>query len=127
MKVVTHTLVLLDIHFEGDNACSSKSRISASEVFSALIQIFLPNTNAVLTESHTRTTFLCIPSSLEFKKRRIMTRLCRGSILSNTCHWAAFLGNVGTERLFVCFPSSFIVRRLNLKLLSSIITKTVRD
>lgn len=55
-----------------------------------------------------------------------MSSMMGGSILSNTCHWAAFLGNVGTERLSTrCI--SFYCDLPNLKLLTPIITQKVRD
>ena len=41
-----------------------------------------------------------LSSSKASQYAETMSSMLGGSVLSNTCHWAAFLGNVGTERFF---------------------------
>jgi len=77
MTAVVFMLVFLSsIQFKTVAACSSKSQLSASEL---------------------KCVFPRLSSSKAATYAETMSSMLGGSILSNTCHWAAFLGNVGTE------------------------------
>ena len=105
MTAVVFMLVFLSsIQFKTVAACSSKSQLSASEVRS-----FSPCRIACMYTffflMHVAIKLKCVFPRLSSSKAatyaETMSSMLGGSILSNTCHWAAFLGNVGTERFAV--------------------------